>query len=342
MARRRQGFTLIELLVVIAIIAILAAMLFPVFARARESARKIQCLSNVKNIALGIQMYLTDYDAFPPDERREEARQAFAEWISSDMGCTGTPYYRAYWGNPFLRPQVILDEYIKNRDVWRCPSAKYDPSSWWIVPNYMGDYLKYLGATHGIWKVSNHSTNSPPGPAPGGDPCSWAFPPGWGGTVTDSIGQEAGYARPEDGAFSCTIGTSAEAIELKTSQISDPAWYAVCADATTFGNRFSSTNQVLWELCAIGCGRTAETIAACPQSAECSLAASDYDRFWGDASFRAQFARHMGGSNVGFADGHAKWFQGEALRANAIACVNHCPDACEKDDAGRPLRGICP
>ena len=50
---KRHGFTLIELLVVIAIIAILAAMLFPVFARARESARKIQCLSNVKNIGLG-------------------------------------------------------------------------------------------------------------------------------------------------------------------------------------------------------------------------------------------------------------------------------------------------
>ena len=65
---RRRGFTLIELLVVIAIIGILAAMLFPVFARARESARKTQCLANVKNIAIGIQMYLTDYDRFPPKE----------------------------------------------------------------------------------------------------------------------------------------------------------------------------------------------------------------------------------------------------------------------------------
>jgi len=58
--RRRKGFTLIELLVVIAIIGILAAMVFPVFARARESARKAVCLSNVKNIALAIQMYLAD------------------------------------------------------------------------------------------------------------------------------------------------------------------------------------------------------------------------------------------------------------------------------------------
>ena len=64
--RRRKGFTLIELLVVIAIIGILAAMVFPVFARARESARRIQCLSNVKNVALAIQMYLADWETFPP------------------------------------------------------------------------------------------------------------------------------------------------------------------------------------------------------------------------------------------------------------------------------------
>ena len=75
--RGRRGFTLIELLVVIAIIGILAAMLFPVFARARESARKIQCLSNVKNIALAFQMYLTDYDALMPKEHRQDVIDVF-------------------------------------------------------------------------------------------------------------------------------------------------------------------------------------------------------------------------------------------------------------------------
>src|SRR5205809_4417491 len=63
---RRQAFTLIELLVVIAIIAILAAILFPVFARAREKARQISCLSNLKNIGTATLMYLQDYDeTFP-------------------------------------------------------------------------------------------------------------------------------------------------------------------------------------------------------------------------------------------------------------------------------------
>src|SRR5687767_14347260 len=63
----RKAFTLIELLVVIAIIAILAAILFPVFARAKEAAKKSSCLSNLKQIALGFNMYVTDFDdRMPP------------------------------------------------------------------------------------------------------------------------------------------------------------------------------------------------------------------------------------------------------------------------------------
>ena len=61
-SQRKEGFTLIELLVVIAIIAILAAILFPVFARARENARRASCQSNLKQIGLGMFMYLQDYD----------------------------------------------------------------------------------------------------------------------------------------------------------------------------------------------------------------------------------------------------------------------------------------
>ena len=130
--RRRQGFTLIELLVVIAIIAILAAMLFPVFARARESARKIQCLSNVKNIATAVQMYLVDYDRFPPSEHRPEVVDFF-----NSYGGVGRPRANCWrvtgWGNPFLRWPVVFDEYVKNRDVWRCPSARWSASIWFIA-----------------------------------------------------------------------------------------------------------------------------------------------------------------------------------------------------------------
>src|SRR5512143_2038897 len=116
--RSRNGFTLIELLVVIAIIGILAAMLFPVFARARESARKIQCLSNVKNIAMAYQMYLSDYDKLFPSEHQQEV----VAWFSPRCGCGGGRQCctdRIAQANPYLKVPVILDEYIKNRDVWR-------------------------------------------------------------------------------------------------------------------------------------------------------------------------------------------------------------------------------
>ncbi|GAG45215.1 unnamed protein product, partial [marine sediment metagenome] len=110
---QRRGFTLIELLVVIAIIGILAAMVFPVFARARESARKAVCLSNVKNIGLAIQMYLADNnDTLPAMEHRSEV----IDYMTCVEGAT--------YANPYLRWALVLDEYVKNRDVWRCPSAK--------------------------------------------------------------------------------------------------------------------------------------------------------------------------------------------------------------------------
>src|SRR5207248_3561905 len=96
MKRRQAGFTLIELLVVIAIIAILAAILFPVFAQAREKARQITCLSNMKQWSIGTRMYLSDYDD-----------TVVPCYLYSNTGLQ-------WWPD-------LLDPYVKNDKVWHCP-----------------------------------------------------------------------------------------------------------------------------------------------------------------------------------------------------------------------------
>lgn len=98
---KRTGFTLIELLVVIAIIAILAAILFPVFAKAREKARQASCLSNMKQVSLANLQYCQDYDGrFPL-----------------------THYYAGTAGN--LGVMDALNPYIKNSQCWFCPSQSH-------------------------------------------------------------------------------------------------------------------------------------------------------------------------------------------------------------------------
>ena len=337
-SRRPCGFTLIELLVVIAIIAILAAMLFPVFARARESARKIQCLSNVKNVATAIQMYLTDYDRFPPREHRQDAMDKIVQWISEDRGCTSTATYRATWANPFVRWPVVLDEYVRNRDVWKCPSMKLDFSAWFIIPNYMGDWLKYLEVTHGQW-VSH-------GGSPGGDFCGGkGLPPGWGGTITDSIAQQLGNATTENGGPNCfvqSIGTPTVPWDVKTSEVTDAAKLVVCGDGTNLcGLEFRTPYDMLLELCSLWCGADHD---ACPMSVPCSIDSDEIDRFWSDVSWQRQYTRHLGGSNVGFADGHASWWVYQAL-INAAPFCGQDPVSgacCVVVKTDRPLRGFCP
>jgi len=103
MSRRHSAFTLIELLVVIAIIAILAAILFPVFAQAREKARQTSCLSNMKQVSLAVLMYVQDYDETYP---------------KADFWDTGQPFplgYNLWSGTNVTQP------YIKNKQALLCP-----------------------------------------------------------------------------------------------------------------------------------------------------------------------------------------------------------------------------
>jgi prepilin-type N-terminal cleavage/methylation domain-containing protein/prepilin-type processing-associated H-X9-DG protein len=103
----RRAFTLIELLVVIAIIAILAAILFPVFAQAREKARQTTCLSNAKQLALALNMFADDHNEKLPKAWFNDEAQPGEKWE---------------FGDPFWGWDYALQAYTKNKGIFRCPS----------------------------------------------------------------------------------------------------------------------------------------------------------------------------------------------------------------------------
>jgi prepilin-type N-terminal cleavage/methylation domain-containing protein/prepilin-type processing-associated H-X9-DG protein len=174
----RRGFTLIELLVVIAIIAILAAILFPVFARARENARRSSCQSNLKQIGLAVHQYSQDYDGCYPTSLRDDPASPF-------------PYYSP-GGNIVLSYYDLLQPYVKNDQVFVCPSntritntntTQYQtttnyyqrPFSYgintggnfdsWLQPAYLGQVVYNYDRCHGPGapgSCNNYATNSYP------------------------------------------------------------------------------------------------------------------------------------------------------------------------------------
>jgi len=124
--RRSRGFTLIELLVVIAIIAILAAILFPVFARAREAARKATCLSNVKQITLACIMYAQDYDEVLPaavfDDNENITAHAVIPADANQTYDALTTKYGGEWGQYMWQLADLIMPYVKSADLFNCPT----------------------------------------------------------------------------------------------------------------------------------------------------------------------------------------------------------------------------
>lgn len=128
----RTGFTLIELLVVIAIIAILAAILFPAFARARENARRASCQSNAKQIGLGMLQYSQDYDE---------------------------KYVPMYTTNPDAYWPSKLNPYIKSTQLFNCPSSSDTPY------NNIDLFSPHYGLNVWLFEATNNGTDSNKGRA---------------------------------------------------------------------------------------------------------------------------------------------------------------------------------
>jgi prepilin-type N-terminal cleavage/methylation domain-containing protein/prepilin-type processing-associated H-X9-DG protein len=265
--RNSKGFTLIELLVVIAIIAILAAILFPVFARARENARRASCQSNLKQIGLGIIQYAQDFDGYMPPSQ-----------LGADPALYSWP--------------TLMFPYIKSAQVFVCPSGEVSPTAFGNTLNVgtgsTPSAKPYVGITDSQY---TNSFNSPP---LGGD----------GTTVTLSQVPRLSYGRnlipdtpaawPNRGAtagFRTTGGksgfvTTGTTTSMLDSGIEEPATTIHLTDAWA-----GSTNSEPRSL-----GNTIRGITEAHRT----------DMFKDDTASKVA-SRHFDGFNALYGDGHVKF-----------------------------------
>ncbi len=289
-----RGFTLIELLVVIAIIAILAAILFPVFAQAREQARKIVCVSNTKQLGLSVMMYTQDYDETYPNNCWDVAPIGIAD------NDTGSAQYKSqmHW-------MWDIYPYMKNRQILVCPSdpaAKieniwsfYDPRPINITnpcPGSSGDgYSDGTGSGWGIPTPISYAGNDN------------LF--GWGGTsITDScFGDCSTCGLPPPKSLG---GVPSPA---STYLIAD--YGRVFLDDYWINNLRAANYTRIYDDSAPGLGHLADTT----------------DATWAQRLTNSAIFRHQGGENIVYADGHSKFRQqGQIWAGDDSTDGRHAPE----------------
>lgn len=123
----RRGFTLIEILIVLAIIMLLAAILFPAFEAAQNNANRAACQSNLKQLALGMQMYTSDYDNTYPSFRQEWDTGSCPGSVASIVSTVTNQWNAKGWA-------TMIEPYTKNSELLQCPSGPATPSD----PAYIG------------------------------------------------------------------------------------------------------------------------------------------------------------------------------------------------------------
>lgn len=220
--RRSRGFTLIELLVVIAIIAILAAILFPVFARARENARRSSCASNLKQIGLGVMQYAQDYDETLPAATFCElsaCSTAGSRWIWAQLL---DPYMKSAGSGTGMATGAF-----KGTTIWKCPS---NPDT---------------------GRVSAEQVTGGAGPEVPAIPYSYAAnsnnvnPAGTGNSGSDPNGVGLGFLTP-----TITPSTVATARPVKLSMFQDSAQLIAAGEYLRYGLAMpiesSSVDTYIW------------------------------------------------------------------------------------------------
>ncbi len=278
LSQSRSGFTLIELLVVIAIIAILAAILFPVFAQAREKARAASCLSNTKQLGMGVVMYVQDYD---------ETFPYWSWWYSSDLGggpYAGSPYsggfnhWESFWFN-------AIYPYVKSAQVYSCPSAN-DRST--ILQNAVWGWTGNSTATQYI----NHGFQ----PAMVNATVNYAYNQALAeGNITS--GNPTTLAGLQLPAQTMVIADSDTG---ETNSLPQP-------DATNPKDPLHTyiISRVAWPNTIGGCWGP-PILTTCGAALN-NLGIGEPSQLPYPESFYASQARHSQGDNLSFADGHSKW-----------------------------------
>ncbi len=280
--RRSGAFTLIELLVVIAIIAILAAILFPVFAQAREKARQSSCASNLRQVGMAARMYAGDYDDTTPIIR--ECSPA-AGWKPCENGKVTLGWM------DFLQP------YVKSAGVFKCPDDDAP-----VVPIPAGTPA-LIAAAPGQGYVFGE-----PSAKPGGqNRCSYGYNMNLANNGT-SIASDNDIKYPANTIgifeFASNSGGGLSAVNVGNAP------YEQRGAAFTIVRDPSETSGT--ECSASGAGNN-------PSGGGYDTNVSFYNDLTPDQQAqekgRVSSKRHSGGANYSFMDGHVKWLKPEAVRA---------------------------
>ncbi|HWA81820.1 MAG TPA: prepilin-type N-terminal cleavage/methylation domain-containing protein [Fimbriimonadaceae bacterium] len=292
--RTRHAFTLIELLVVIAIIAILAAILFPVFAQAKEAAKKTACLSNTKQIATSTFMYAGDND--------DMLCQTSWESQNTIQSFNSAGTYQIHW-------TYLLQPYIKNWDMFRCPSDANPVLPKHPCPNGVSDLGKLDGSgqMYCDWQAPSYSyiPNYNLMPAHDWSPTNMGVFPDPSNTITVT-------ERRDKEAQGFVIGQQKGVTGFNPSQ--------PCPGSTQVAPQYAvihSMNFAYWT----------------PDFAAQHLASDTNDKV--DIT-RVRWERHAGGACYCYADGHAKWQRlGQTLNPDHYQYGDHFYPAFA------PYSGVC-